>query len=276
MEINLAQNSLAKLLVCGEDQNIERPVPLYLTEYLEANVKNWQDYHLYTDIPKHFLAEGVKIYAADSTPYMIYTWPEAENGLRIQCIRKKSEPLGDLDPEDIVSLDIKIEKGNRGIPDFTAKKAYVYNNYYLIEIYSSKGETGERNIQTSIYDRNEISGNVQDLVGDNYSRPEALHYFTCYAENQEEGMEEILPKITEIYHDGEQRPIDNISSEMFSQEKVYSSYNALVLAKVKQAYKFVATNGPDIAERSEFKGKIPPFELEEQEQKPEYLGVGYH
>ena len=271
MEINLAQTSLAKLLVCGEDQNIERPVPLYLIEYLEANVKNWQDYHLYTDIPKHFLAEGVKIYAADSTPYMIYTWPEAENGLRIQYISKKNGPLGDLDSEAIVSLDIKIEKGNRGIPYFTAQKAYVYNNYYLIEDYLPKEETGDRNIQTSIYDRNEISGNVQELVGGNYSRPKALHYFTCYAEAQEEGMEEILPKITEIYHDGEQRPIDNISSEMFSQEKVYSSYNALVLAKVRQAYEFVAANGQD-AERREFKGKIPPFELEEQE----HLGVGYH
>lgn len=276
METNLAQTSLAKLLVCGEDQNIERPVPLYLTEYLEANVKNWQDYHLYTDIPKHFLAEGVKIYAADSTPYMIYTWPEAENGLRIQCISKKNGPLGDLDSEAIVSLDIKIKKGDRGIPYFTAQKAYVYNNYYLIENYLLNGETRDRKIQTSIYDRNEISGNVQELVGGNYSRPNALHYFTCYAEKQEEDQEEILPKITEIYHDGGQRPINNISSEMFSQEKVYSSYNALVLEKVKQAYKFVATNGPDIAERREFKGKIPPFELEEQEQKPEYLGVGYH
>ena len=276
MEINLAQTSLAKLLVFGEDQNIERPVPLYLTEYLEANVKNWQDYHLYTDIPKHFLAEGVKIYAADSTPYMIYTWPEAENGLRIQYIRKKNGPLGDLDSEAIVSLDIKIEKGNRGIPYFTAQKAYVYNNYYLNEIYLPNEETGDRNIHTFIYDRNEISGNVQDLVGDKYSRPKALHYFTCYAEKQEEGMEEILPKITEIYHDGEQRPIDNISSETFSQEKVYSSYNALVLAKVMQAYKFVAANGQDIAERREFKGKIPTFELEEQEKAQEHLGVRYH
>ena len=276
METNLAQTSLAKLLVCGEDQNIERPVPLYLTEYLEANVKNWQDYHLYTDIPKHFLAEGVKIYAADSTPYMIYTWPEAENGLRIQYISKKNGPLGDLDSEDIVSLDIKIEKRNSLIPYFTSQKAYVYKNYYLIELYSTNGETGERWIRTSIYDRNKISGNVQDLVGDNYSRPRALHYFNFFAEKQEEDQEEILPKISETYHDGEVRSIDNISSETFSQEKVYSSYNALVLAKVEQAYKFVAANGPDIAERSEFKGKIPPFELEEQEQKPEYVGVGYH